>query len=176
MKINTSNKSGFTLVEIMIVVAIIGLLAALAVPSFVKARKQSQGRRIINDARQWDAAIDQWALETGATNGQAITVTFDPDGNVAEKKGLELDEFFTYDDLKAVFESADARKAEKEAEALTRAALRWWSPSPRRSGLRSTTSRRPWRGRNATARPATMARKKVNRTARMPIQKAVWKA
>ena len=47
-----NNKAAFTLVEIMIVVAIIGLLAALAVPGFVKARKQSQGRRIVNDARQ----------------------------------------------------------------------------------------------------------------------------
>ena len=59
------NKAAFTLVEIMIVVAIIGLLAALAIPGFVKARKQSQGRRIINDCRQMDAAIDQWALENG---------------------------------------------------------------------------------------------------------------
>ena len=70
-----NDRSAFTLVEIMIVVAIIGLLAALAVPGFVKARKQSQGRRIINDARQMDAAIDQWALETGQTDGLAINTT-----------------------------------------------------------------------------------------------------
>jgi len=63
---------GFTLVEIMIVVAIIGLLAALAVPAFVKARKQSQGRRILNDCRQMDAAIDKWALEYGQTDGATI--------------------------------------------------------------------------------------------------------
>jgi len=69
------NRSAFTLVEIMIVVAIIGLLAALAIPGFVKARKQSQGRRILNDARQMDAAIDQWALETGQTDGNAINTT-----------------------------------------------------------------------------------------------------
>ena len=67
-----NNKAAFTLVEIMIVVAIIGLLAALAVPGFVKARKQSQGRRIINDARQMDAAVDQWALETGQTDQNNI--------------------------------------------------------------------------------------------------------
>ena len=65
-------KSAFTLVEIMIVVAIIGLLAALAIPGFVKARKQSQGRRILNDARLMDAAIDQWALEKGITDGTAV--------------------------------------------------------------------------------------------------------
>jgi prepilin-type N-terminal cleavage/methylation domain-containing protein len=67
-----SNKAAFTLVEIMIVVAIIGLLAALAIPGFVKARKQSQGRRILNDVRQQDAAIDQWALENGKTDGATI--------------------------------------------------------------------------------------------------------
>src|SRR5258707_9114607 len=67
-----NSKSAFTLVEIMIVVAIIGLLAALAVPGFVKARKQSQGRRILNDCRQMDAAIDQWALENGLTDGATI--------------------------------------------------------------------------------------------------------
>jgi prepilin-type N-terminal cleavage/methylation domain-containing protein len=67
-----SNRAGFTLVEIMIVVAIIGLLAALAIPAFVKARKQSQGRRILNDCRQMDSAINQWALETGQTDGNTI--------------------------------------------------------------------------------------------------------
>ena len=70
-----SNKAAFTLVEIMIVVAIIGLLAALAIPGFVKARKQSQGRRVLNDARQMDAAIDQWALENGKKDGDAVTTT-----------------------------------------------------------------------------------------------------
>src|SRR5437660_4840217 len=66
------DNQGFTLVEIMIVVAIIGLLAALAIPGFVKARKQSQGRRIINDARQMDAAVDQWALENGKKDGDPV--------------------------------------------------------------------------------------------------------
>src|SRR5437867_12582729 len=70
-----SNKAAFTLVEIMIVVAIIGLLAALAIPGFVKARKQSQGRRIINDARQMDAAVDQWALENGKKDGDTVDTT-----------------------------------------------------------------------------------------------------
>jgi prepilin-type N-terminal cleavage/methylation domain-containing protein len=70
-----NNKAAFTLVEIMIVVAIIGLLAALAIPGFVKARKQSQGRRIINDARQMDAAIDQWALEKGMKDGDTVVTS-----------------------------------------------------------------------------------------------------
>lgn len=69
------SRSAFTLVEIMIVVAIIGLLAALAIPGFVKARKQSQGRRIINDARQMDSAIDQWAIETGQQDGSTVITT-----------------------------------------------------------------------------------------------------
>ena len=72
MKMLRTPRAGFTLVEIMIVVAIIGLLAALAIPAFVKARKQSQGRRILNDARQLDAAIDQWALENGKKDGDTV--------------------------------------------------------------------------------------------------------
>jgi prepilin-type N-terminal cleavage/methylation domain-containing protein len=63
MKTGTSNKSGFTLVEIMIVVAIIGLLAAIAIPNFVKARTTSQKNACINNLRQIDGAIQQWALE-----------------------------------------------------------------------------------------------------------------
>jgi prepilin-type N-terminal cleavage/methylation domain-containing protein len=57
-------QKGFTLVEIMIVVAIIALLAAIAVPGFLRARKRSQASRILNDLRMIDAAVDQYAIET----------------------------------------------------------------------------------------------------------------
>ena len=68
-----SRKAGFTLVEIMIVVAIIGLLAAIAIPNFVKARATSQANACINNLRQIDSAAAQWALEKGQTTGNPIT-------------------------------------------------------------------------------------------------------
>jgi len=82
MKINTSRKAGFTLVEIMIVVAIIGLLAAIAIPNFVRARQTSQTNACINNLRQIDSAKQQWALETGAAAGTTPT-----DANIAPFMG-----------------------------------------------------------------------------------------
>jgi prepilin-type N-terminal cleavage/methylation domain-containing protein len=64
-----SKRGGFTLVEIMIVVAIIALLAAIAVPNFLRARKRSQATRIIEDLRAIDHAVDQYAIETGKSTG-----------------------------------------------------------------------------------------------------------
>jgi prepilin-type N-terminal cleavage/methylation domain-containing protein len=68
MQINTSRKSGFTLVEIMIVVAIIGLLAAIAIPNFVKARQASQKSACIANLKQIEGAKATWALENKKVN------------------------------------------------------------------------------------------------------------
>jgi prepilin-type N-terminal cleavage/methylation domain-containing protein len=75
--LNKMNKrrGGFTLVEIMIVVAIIALLAAIAVPGFLRARKRSQATRILNDLRLIDAAVDQYAIETNKSSTNAVAVT-----------------------------------------------------------------------------------------------------
>jgi len=62
-----SIKKGFTLVEIMIVVVIIGLLAAMAIPAFQKVRTNSQNKTVTNNLRQLNAAAQQYFLEQGAT-------------------------------------------------------------------------------------------------------------
>ena len=71
-KTQNARKSGFTLVEIMMVVAIIGLLAAIAIPNFIKARATSQANACINNLRQIDGAINEWALETGQSTGATV--------------------------------------------------------------------------------------------------------
>src|SRR3954471_15864614 len=66
-----SRRSGFTLVEIMIVVAIIALLAAIAVPSFLRARKRSQATATLETLRMIDGAKDQYAIENA--KGPSVT-------------------------------------------------------------------------------------------------------
>jgi len=61
-----ARQQGFTLLEIMIVVTIIGLLAGIAVPSFVRARMRSSQAGCVNNLRQIESAKAQWALETKA--------------------------------------------------------------------------------------------------------------
>ena len=67
-------KRGFTLVEIMIVVAIIALLAAVAVPNFLRARKRSQATRILEDLRVLDYSLERWAMEKNKTRGDAASL------------------------------------------------------------------------------------------------------
>ena len=69
-----TKRGGFTLVEIMIVVAIIALLAAIAVPGFLRARKRSQASKIINDLRMIDSAVDQYAIETTKKSGDPVDI------------------------------------------------------------------------------------------------------
>ena len=72
MKIKTGATSGFTLVEILIVVAIIGMLASIAVPSYVRARDQAQSKACVNTLRQIEGATQTWALE----NKRPSTATY----------------------------------------------------------------------------------------------------
>ena len=64
-----TNRRGFTLVEIMIVVAIIALLASIAVPNFLRARKRAQATRILEDLRLIDDATDEYAMENNKSTG-----------------------------------------------------------------------------------------------------------
>jgi len=75
--INNQNvgRRGFTLVEIMIVVAIIALLAAIAVPNFLRARKRSQATLILDDLRMFDSAVSQYAIDNNKATGDTVNFT-----------------------------------------------------------------------------------------------------
>ena len=86
------SRGGFTLVEIMIVVAIIALLAAIAVPGFLRARKRSQATAILNDARVIDGAVDQYAIENNMLGSSSVTASqlkgfFKPNSRLYQQAG-----------------------------------------------------------------------------------------
>ena len=74
MHFERTRRAGFTLVEIMIVVGIITLLAALAIPGFLRARKRAQASRVKDDLRLIEAAVDQYAIETQRQPGSVVSV------------------------------------------------------------------------------------------------------
>ena len=73
MKTNANRRQGFTLVEIMIVVAIIGMLASIAVPNFVKARTMARQKSCISNLQSIDGAMETWATDLNKAEGQAVT-------------------------------------------------------------------------------------------------------
>src|SRR5579872_293103 len=90
-----NRRGGFTLVEIMIVVAIIALLAAIAVPNFLRARKRSQATRVLEDLRVLDHALDQYAIETSKSAGTTLPDITDlkaylKDGSALYSSGADI--------------------------------------------------------------------------------------
>src|SRR5262245_13669844 len=70
--LNKRGVSGFTLIEIMLVVGIIGLLAAICIPEFMKARRRSQATMTIQELKKVQDGIDRWAMENNKKNSDAV--------------------------------------------------------------------------------------------------------
>jgi prepilin-type N-terminal cleavage/methylation domain-containing protein len=101
MQLKTARRSAFTLVEIMIVVAIIGLLAAIAIPNFIKARELSQKNACIANLKQMDGAKNTWALENKKVNSDT-PVDSDLFGSalyIREKPGCPANGTYTLGDV-----------------------------------------------------------------------------
>ena len=93
MKMNSNSSSkGFTLVEIMIVVVIIGLLAAMAIPAFQKVRTNSQDKAVLNNARQLSAGADQYYLENGVSS-VALSALIGPTTYVKSLNSVALETY-----------------------------------------------------------------------------------
>ena len=125
-----TRRGGFTLVEIMIVVAIIALLAAIAVPNFLRARKRSQATRVLEDLRMIDSATDQYAIENNKTSGMTPAWTdlknYLKVGSVLYSTGADIfgDSYgptFTVDSLPVIPSTAYANLTDV-------APLSFWSP------------------------------------------------
>ena len=125
----TTKRAGFTLVEIMIVVAIIALLAAIAVPGFLRARKRSQASKILNDLRLISGAVDQYAIESSKLSGATVEVE---DWTKYLKKDTNL--YTTGADLFGQVYGAQVVDSLPHVDATTKAALSdvtddaFWSP------------------------------------------------
>ena len=94
LKLN-KKRNAFTLVEIMFVVAIIALLAAIAIPNFIRARKRAQAAKVMEDLRVIDAAIDQYGIDTSKLEGASVnfddlTKYFKNNSTLALSKGKDM--------------------------------------------------------------------------------------
>ena len=169
MKANKSSK-GFTLVEIMIVVVIIGLLAAMAIPAFQKVRQSSQDKAITNNARQLSAAADQYFLENGVSSVtsanlvSAFYATWTAEGEAGHRRAAAV--------LRDAAHAAFARIGEqlRAGQSPNEHQIREWIAARLREGPRLVLrSRRVRRRHGAPAfrpRPAPRARAAANAAAR----------